>query len=60
VNRACQVVETDNDDPYFLNLHCGDVAHTLILGMTGSGNAFLRKYTPQSVAAKQMDLPLPA
>ena len=45
---------------YFLNLNCGDVAHTLILGMTGSGNAFLKKYVPQLVAAKQMDLPLPA
>ena len=54
------VVETDNDTPYFLNLHVGDVAHTLILGMTGSGNQFLRKYAPQLVAAKQMDLPLPA
>jgi len=54
------VVETDNDTPYFLNLHVGDVAHTLILGMTGSGKAFLRKYAPQLVAAKQMDLPLPA
>src|SRR5579863_5966945 len=32
------VVETDNSTPYFLNLHTRDVAHTLILGMTGSGN----------------------
>jgi hypothetical protein len=31
------VVETDNSTPYFLNLHTRDVAHTLILGMTGSG-----------------------
>ena len=54
------VVETDNDTPYFLNLNYGDVAHTLILGATGSGNQFLRKYAPQLVAAKQMDLPLPA
>jgi type IV secretory pathway VirB4 component len=54
------VVETDNDTPYFLNLHCGDVAHTLILGMTGSGNAFLKKYAPQRLAPKQMSLPLPA
>ncbi|HXJ86872.1 MAG TPA: hypothetical protein VMS18_08665 [Candidatus Binatia bacterium] len=54
------VVETDNATPYFLNLHVGDVAHTLILGMTGSGKSFLRKYAPQRLAAKQMDLPLPA
>ncbi len=31
------VLETDNSTPYFLNLHNGEVAHTLILGMTGSG-----------------------
>ena len=30
------VLETDNATPYFLNLHNGEVAHTLILGMTGS------------------------
>jgi type IV secretion system protein VirB4 len=33
------VVETDNSTPYFLNLHTRDVAHTLILGMTGSGKS---------------------
>ncbi len=38
------VVETDNDTPYFLNLNCGDVAHTLILGMTGSGKPNLYIY----------------
>jgi type IV secretory pathway VirB4 component len=31
------VLETENSTPYFLNLHNGEVAHTLILGMTGSG-----------------------
>src|SRR6202043_2141936 len=35
------VVETDNSTPYFLNLHPRDVAHTLILGMTGSGKSYL-------------------
>lgn len=35
------VMETDNATPYFLNLHNGEVAHTLILGMTGSGKSFL-------------------
>ena len=42
--------------PTYLNLHCGEVAHTLILGMTGSGKTFLsnfllqnaQKYTPQT------------
>ena len=35
------VVETDNSTPYFLNLHTRDVAHTLILGMTGSGKTMI-------------------
>jgi hypothetical protein len=35
------VLETDNSTPYFLNLHNGEVAHTLILGMTGSGKTRL-------------------
>ncbi len=35
------VLETDNETPYFLNLHNREVAHTLILGMTGSGKSFL-------------------
>ncbi len=42
------VVETDNDTPYFLNLHCGDVAHTLILGMTGSGKSYLCNFLLQN------------
>lgn len=50
------VLETDNDTPYYLNLHCGEVGHTLILGMTGSGKTFLsvfmvqnaQKYKPQT------------
>jgi type IV secretion system protein VirB4 len=45
------VLETDNSTPYFLNLHTRDVAHTLILGMTGSGNSYLRKYAPPSARA---------
>lgn len=47
-------LETDNATPYFLNLHNGEVAHTLILGATGSGKSYLasfllqnaQKYTP--------------
>jgi len=35
------VLETDNATPYYLNLHNSEVAHTLILGMTGSGKSFL-------------------
>jgi len=50
------VLETDNATPYYLNLHNGEVAHTLILGMTGSGKSFLcnflltnaQKYQPQT------------
>lgn len=50
------VLETDNATPYYLNLHNGEVAHTLVLGMTGSGKSFLcnflltnaQKYRPQT------------
>lgn len=62
-------LETDNQTPYFLNLHNGEVAHTLILGMTGSGKttalAVIRSavegqgyqvegFAPTSRAAKQL------
>jgi type IV secretion system protein VirB4 len=44
------VLETDNSTPYFLNLHTGDVAHTLILGMTESGKKHLqREFWEQSL-----------
>jgi type IV secretion system protein VirB4 len=43
------VLETDNDTPYYLNLHCGEVGHTLILGMTGSGKTFLSVFLVQNV-----------
>lgn len=42
------VLETDNSTPYFLNLHNGEVAHTLILGMTGSGKSYLCNFLLQS------------
>jgi type IV secretion/conjugal transfer VirB4 family ATPase len=42
------VLETDNNTPYFLNLHNGEVAHTLILGMTGSGKSFLCNFLLQN------------
>jgi type IV secretion system protein VirB4 len=35
------VLETDHSTPYYINLHDQDVAHTLILGYTGSGKSFL-------------------
>src|SRR5450432_4049145 len=37
-------LETDNSTPYFLNLHNGEIAHTLILGMTGSGKSLLLQF----------------
>jgi len=48
------VLETCHSTPYFLNLHYKDVAHTLLLGRTGSGKSFtlsflianLQKYAP--------------
>lgn len=42
------VLETDNSTPYFLNLHCGEVAHTLILGMTGSGKSYFCNFLLQN------------
>jgi type IV secretion/conjugal transfer VirB4 family ATPase len=48
------VLETNSSTPYFLNLHYQDIAHTMILGATGSGKSFflnflitnLEKYQP--------------
>lgn len=34
-------LETAQHTPYFLNLHQDDVAHTVVLGATGSGKSFL-------------------
>jgi type IV secretion/conjugal transfer VirB4 family ATPase len=42
------VLETDNATPYFLNLHNGEVAHTLILGQTGSGKSYLANFILQN------------
>ncbi len=42
------VLETDNATPYFLNLHNGEIAHTLILGMTGSGKSYLCSFLLQN------------
>jgi type IV secretion/conjugal transfer VirB4 family ATPase len=48
------VLETNHRTPYYLNLHCKDTAHTVILGRTGVGKSFvlnflitnLQKYDP--------------
>jgi type IV secretion system protein VirB4 len=42
------VLETDNATPYYLNLHSNDVAHTLILGATGSGKSYLANFLLQN------------
>jgi type IV secretion/conjugal transfer VirB4 family ATPase len=34
------ILETNHRTPYFFNFHYGDVAHTLMLGATGSGKSF--------------------
>jgi type IV secretion/conjugal transfer VirB4 family ATPase len=38
------VLETNHKTPYFLNLHHRDVAHTAVLGRTGSGKSFLLNF----------------
>jgi type IV secretion/conjugal transfer VirB4 family ATPase len=43
------VLESTHGTPYYINLHSGDVAHTLILGMPGSGKSFLVVFLLQSV-----------
>jgi len=55
--EALATLETRHQTPYFLNLHVGDVGHTVILGATGSGKSFLlnfllthaQKYKPHTV-----------
>jgi type IV secretion system protein VirB4 len=43
------VLETAHSTPYYLNLHSGDVAHTLVLGATGSGKSFTLNFLLQSL-----------
>ena len=38
------VLETNHGTPYFLNLHYRDVAHSIVLGRTGSGKSFLLNF----------------
>jgi type IV secretory pathway VirB4 component len=42
------VLESTHGTPYFLNMHCGDVAHALMLGATGSGKSFCASMLIQS------------
>src|SRR6202040_4341609 len=46
-------LETDHSTPYFLNLHNGEGAHTLILGMTGSGKSYLASHLLQNAQKDQ-------
>jgi len=51
------LLETTHRTPFYLNLHDQDVAHTVVLGATGSGKSFLlnfllthvQKYDPYTV-----------
>jgi type IV secretion system protein VirB4 len=47
------VLESTHGTPYYMNLHSGDVAHTLIIGMPGSGKSFLVVFLLQSVQKYQ-------
>jgi type IV secretion/conjugal transfer VirB4 family ATPase len=38
------VLETNHRTPYYLNLHCNDTAHSVILGRSGSGKSFLLNF----------------
>jgi type IV secretion/conjugal transfer VirB4 family ATPase len=42
------VLESTHGTPYYLNFHCGDVAHTLMLGATGAGKSFAASTLLQS------------
>ena len=54
---ALLTLETEDRSLYHLNLHLNDVAHTLVLGMTGAGKSFLlncllvhaQKYQPYTI-----------
>jgi type IV secretion system protein VirB4 len=43
------VLESNHGTPYFLNLHYRDVAHSMILGRTGSGKFFSLSRQPKCI-----------
>ena len=43
------ILESCHGTPYYLNLHSGDVGHTLVLGATGSGKSFTLNFLLQSL-----------
>ena len=43
------VLESTHGTPFDLHLHCGDVAHGLMLGATGAGKSFATGFMLQSV-----------
>ena len=57
------ILETQQGTPYFLNLHHGDVGHSLVLGATGAGKSFflcfllmqLQKYAPFALPVAFID-----
>jgi type IV secretion system protein TrbE len=42
------VMETDNQTPYFFNLHNGELAHALMLGQPGSGKSYACNFILQN------------
>jgi type IV secretion system protein VirB4 len=42
--ESLTVLDTVHGTPYHLNLHVGDVGHTLVLGATGAGKSFLLNF----------------
>jgi type IV secretion system protein VirB4 len=47
------VLETDNSTPYYFNFHNGDVAHALMLGMTGAGKSYTCNFLVQNAQKYQ-------
>lgn len=41
---AIAQVETDGSTPFFLNIHVGDVGHSIVVGPTGSGKSVLLNF----------------
>ena len=41
---AIAQVETEGSTPFFLNIHVGDVGHTIVVGPTGSGKSVLLNF----------------